>query len=32
MPSHPDDPGGFQAFAFSYQYIKAVIQAVDSEV
>jgi mannonate dehydratase len=32
MPSHPDDPGGFQAFAFGYGYIKALIQAVNSEV
>ncbi len=31
MPSHPDDPGGFQAFAFGYGYIKALIQAVNSE-
>jgi hypothetical protein len=27
-----EDPGGFQAFAFSYGYIKALIQAVTSEV
>jgi mannonate dehydratase len=32
MPDHPDDPGGFQAFAFGYGYIKALIQAVNSEV
>jgi mannonate dehydratase len=32
MPSHPDDPGGFQAFAFGYGYIKALIQPVNSEV
>ncbi len=32
MPGHPDDPGGFQAFAFGYGYIKALIQAVNSEV
>jgi mannonate dehydratase len=31
MPTHPDDPGGFQAFAFGYGYIKALIQAVNSE-
>ena len=31
LPSHPEDPGGFQAFAFSYGYIKALIQAVNSE-
>lgn len=27
MPTHPDDPGGHQAFAFAYGYIKAMIQA-----
>ncbi|MDA2938828.1 mannonate dehydratase, partial [Acidobacteria bacterium AH-259-A15] len=32
MPSHPDDPGKFQAFAFGYGYIKALIHAVNSEV
>jgi mannonate dehydratase len=32
IPSHPDDPGGFQAFGFSYGYIKGLIQAVNSEV
>jgi mannonate dehydratase len=32
MPRHPDDPGGFQAFAFGYGYIMALIQAVNSEV
>ena len=32
MPHHPDDPGGLQAFAFGYGYIKALIQAVNSEV
>jgi mannonate dehydratase len=31
MPRHPDDPDGFQAFAFGYGYIKALIQAVNSE-
>jgi mannonate dehydratase len=30
MPTHPDDPGGYQAFAFGYGYIKAMIQAVDA--
>jgi mannonate dehydratase len=30
MPTHPDDPGGQQAFAFGYGYIKALIQAVDA--
>ena len=32
MPTHPDDPGGLQAFAFGYGYINALIQAVNSEV
>ncbi len=31
MPRHPDDPRGLQAFAFGYGYIKALIQAVNSE-
>jgi mannonate dehydratase len=31
MPSHAEDPGGLQAFAFGYGYIKALIQAVNSE-
>jgi mannonate dehydratase len=31
MPSHPDDPGGHQAFAYGYGYIKALIQAVGTE-
>jgi mannonate dehydratase len=31
-PSHPDDPGKLQAYAFGYGYIKALIQAVNSEV
>jgi len=31
MPHHPGDPGGLQAFAFGYGYIKALIQAVNSE-
>jgi mannonate dehydratase len=30
MPTHQDDPGGYQAFAFGYGYIRALIQAVDS--
>jgi len=29
VPQHPDDPGGAQAFAFAYGYIRALIQAVD---
>jgi mannonate dehydratase len=32
VPHHPDDPAGLQAFAFGYGYIKALIQAVNSEV
>ncbi len=30
VPNHPDDPGGSQAFAFAYGYIRALIQAVDA--
>jgi mannonate dehydratase len=29
VPNHPDDPGGSQAFAFAYGYIRALIQAAD---
>lgn len=29
VPFHSDDPGGSQAFAFAYGYIRALIQAVD---
>jgi mannonate dehydratase len=32
MPRHPDDPGSLQSFAFGHGYIKALIQAVNSEV
>jgi len=32
MPHHPGDPGGLQSFAFGYGYLKALIQAVNSEV
>ncbi len=32
MPRHADDPEGLQAFAYGYGYIKALIQAVNSEV
>jgi mannonate dehydratase len=32
MPRHADDPGSLQSFAFGYGYIKALIQAVNSEV
>ncbi len=31
VPQHLDDPGGRQAFAFSYGYIIALIQAVKSD-
>jgi mannonate dehydratase len=30
MPSHPDDPGGQQAFAYGYGYIKGVLQALET--
>jgi mannonate dehydratase len=32
MPHHPDDHGSLQSYAFGYGYIKALIQAVNSEV
>jgi mannonate dehydratase len=32
MPSHPDDPGKLQAYAFGYGYINALIHSVNSEV
>jgi mannonate dehydratase len=32
MPTHPDDPGSLQAYAFGYGYIRALIQAVNTEV
>ena len=32
MPRHADDPGSLQSFAFGYGHIKALIQAVNSEV
>jgi len=32
MPKHADDKGSLQSFAFGYGYIKALIQAVNSEV
>ena len=32
MPAHPDDPGKLQSYAFGYGFIKALIQAVNSEV
>lgn len=28
VPRHPEDPGGMQAFAYAYGYIKGVLQAV----
>ena len=31
MPSHPDDPGKLQAFAYGNGYIKALIDTVNSE-
>jgi len=31
-PTHPDDPGGLQAFAQAYGYIKGLIDAANSEV
>jgi mannonate dehydratase len=31
VPSHPDDPGGFQGFAFAYGYLQGLIRAVYSE-
>ena len=31
-PQHPAEGAGDQAFAFAYGYIKALIQAVNSEV
>lgn len=30
MPRHSDDPGGRQAFAFGYGYIKGLLQAVEA--
>jgi mannonate dehydratase len=32
MPRHPDDPRSLQSYAFGYGYIRALIQAVNSEV
>lgn len=32
MPHHADDPRNLQSFAFGYGYLKALIQAVNSEV
>ena len=30
VPSHPEDPGGRQGFAFSYGYIKGILQALET--
>ncbi len=30
VPSHPDDPGGLQAYAFAYGHIRGLIQAADA--
>jgi len=30
VPRHPDDPGGRQAFAFAYRYIKALLKAIET--
>jgi mannonate dehydratase len=32
MPRHPDDPKSLQSYAFGYGYIKALINAVNSEL
>jgi mannonate dehydratase len=32
MPRHPDDPKLLQSYAFGYGYIRALIQAANSEV
>lgn len=29
VPLHPDDPGGYQGFAFGYGYIRAALQALE---
>jgi mannonate dehydratase len=29
VPTHQDDPGSLQGFAFSYGYIRAIIQALE---
>lgn len=31
VPRHPEDPGGLQAFAFAYGYIRALLQKVTSD-
>ena len=30
VPTHPDDPRGLQAFAFSYGYIKALLHTIST--
>ena len=30
VPDHPDDPGGKQAYAHGYGYLRALMQAVES--
>ena len=30
VPSHPEDPGGRQGFAFSYGYIKGILQTLET--
>jgi mannonate dehydratase len=32
VPTHPDDPGGYQAFAQAFGYIKGMIDSANSEV
>jgi hypothetical protein len=32
MPQHPGAPGKLQAYAFGYDYIKALIDAANSQV
>lgn len=32
VPTHPDDPGGYQAFAHAFGYIQSLIDAANSEV
>ena len=32
VPTHPDDPGGYQAFAQAFGYVKGMIDSANSEV
>ena len=32
VPQHPDDPRGRMAFAYSYGYIKGLIQSLKYEI